>query len=54
MIVGDSLTSDIKGGIAAGIKTVWYNPRGQQAKEDIVPDAVISELSELINVLEKM
>ena len=26
MIVGDSLSSDIKGGINAGIKTVWVNP----------------------------
>ena len=26
VMVGDSLTSDIRGGINAGIDTVWYNP----------------------------
>lgn len=28
LIIGDSLTSDIKGGNNAGIDTCWYNPRG--------------------------
>ena len=27
LIVGDSLTSDIKGGIAFGLDTCWYNPK---------------------------
>ena len=27
LIVGDSLTSDIQGGIRYGIDTCWYNPR---------------------------
>jgi 2-haloacid dehalogenase len=29
MMVGDSLSSDIKGGIQAGMKTVWVNPGHQ-------------------------
>lgn len=28
IIVGDSLTSDIQGGINAGIDSCWYNPKG--------------------------
>ena len=28
VVIGDSLTSDMKGGINAGIDTCWYNPRG--------------------------
>ena len=28
VIIGDSLSSDIKGGINAGITTVWFNPKG--------------------------
>ena len=28
IVIGDSLTSDMKGGIGAGIDTCWYNPRG--------------------------
>ena len=29
LIVGDSLTSDITGGNRAGIRTCWYNPKGE-------------------------
>ena len=54
VIVGDSLTSDIKGGAAAGIKTVWFNPNGLEASKEICPDAQIGELSELVELLEKM
>ena len=35
IIVGDSLTSDIAGGINYGIDTCWYNPRGEEAPENI-------------------
>lgn len=31
LIVGDSLTSDIRGGNNAGIPTCWYNPHGLSA-----------------------
>lgn len=33
VIIGDSLTSDIKGGIGFGIDTCWYNPRGKACPE---------------------
>ncbi len=36
LIVGDSLTSDIKGGAASGIDTCWYNRR-RKPTGDIVP-----------------
>lgn len=29
LIVGDSLSSDIAGGLAYGIDTCWFNPAGQ-------------------------
>ncbi len=53
VIVGDSLSSDIKGGICAGIKTVWFNPKGL-ASTEVRPDAEISALSELLDLLRKM
>ncbi len=53
MIVGDSLTSDIKGGINAGIRTVWVNPTGKPQGE-IRPDYEIRALSELEALLESM
>ena len=35
VIVGDSLTSDIKGGIAYGIDTCWYNPAQRPMPQDM-------------------
>lgn len=51
IILGDSLTSDILGGIQAGIDTCWFNPKGQMRREDIVPKYEISHLSEFINLI---
>ena len=31
LIIGDSLSSDITGGITYGIDTCWYNPNGQSS-----------------------
>ena len=53
MMVGDSLTSDIKGGIQAGLKTVWVNP-GHKSCGDIRPDYEIEALSQLEELLEKL
>ena len=53
MIVGDSLTSDIRGGINAGIKTVWVNP-GHKPCGDIKPDYEIEALSRLEGLLEEL
>ncbi len=47
IIVGDSLSSDIAGGINAGIKTCLFNPHGKENKTDIFPDFEIKELTEL-------
>ena len=47
MIVGDSLTSDIRGGNNAGIRTVWYNPKGLPRMDGIRVDHEIRSLEEL-------
>lgn len=49
LIVGDSLSSDILGGVNAGIKTCWYNPSGKENKSAVVPDYMISDLREIYN-----
>ena len=54
MIVGDSLTSDIKGGIIAGIKTCYFNPHGKENKTDIRPNYEIRSLDELPTLLERL
>ena len=52
MIVGDSLTSDILGGIRAGIRTCWVNPNHSAGREDIRPDYEIEGLYQLEEILE--
>ena len=53
IMVGDSLSSDIKGGINAGIKTVWVNPDHKDCG-DIKPDYEIEYLHQLEALLEKL
>ena len=52
MIVGDSLTSDILGGIRAGLRTCWVNPDHSAGREDIRPDYEIEGLYQLEAILE--
>lgn len=54
VIIGDSLSSDIKGGINAGITTVWFNPKGIENDNDIKPDYTIKELSEVPSLLSQI
>lgn len=59
MIVGDSLTSDIKGGVLYGIPTCWYRPKDYREKDDsqreiyeqYKPTYEISHLKELQDIL---
>jgi putative hydrolase of the HAD superfamily len=51
LMVGDSLTSDIKGGINFGIDTCWYNPNKIVNSTDIKPTYEISELSQLREII---
>lgn len=54
MMVGDSLTSDILGGIQAGMATCWVNPTGKPGRADIRPDYVIASLSQLDALLSSL
>lgn len=54
IIVGDSLSSDIQGGINAGILTCWVNPAHAPGRVDIVPDYEIEALSQLEALLETL
>ena len=46
LMLGDSLTSDIRGGINAGIRTCWYNPQGKENPGPIRPDWEIRTLEQ--------
>ena len=54
LMVGDSLTSDIRGGRDAGIRTCWYNARGLDPRPDIAPDYTIQALDQLPGLLERL
>lgn len=54
MIVGDSLTSDIQGGINAGIATCWINPTHKISTGDIRPDYELESLKQLEALLETL
>jgi len=51
LIVGDSLTSDIKGGNNAGILCGWYNPEGQPVPEGLRVDYDIRDLNQVGDIL---
>ncbi len=54
IIFGDSLTSDILGGINAGIKTCWFNPAAKPRRADIIPDYEVHSLDEFHPLLEQL
>ena len=54
IMVGDSLTSDIRGGLNAGIRTCWVNRTGEAPRADIVPDYTISDIRDLPALLERV
>lgn len=47
LVIGDSLSSDIAGGIAAGIDVCWFNPQNKPAPDKYSINYTISKLSEL-------
>lgn len=53
LMVGDSLTSDILGGINGGIATCWVNPNHKKA-EKIIPDYEIENITQLEALLETL
>lgn len=54
LIVGDSLTSDILGGINAGIPTCWFNPQKKPGREEIRPDYEIASPAQLPALVEAL
>jgi YjjG family noncanonical pyrimidine nucleotidase len=47
LMIGDSLSSDIPGGINYGIATCWYNPDHRPSPPDVAIDHVIRSLTQL-------
>ena len=51
LMVGDSLTSDIQGGINAGLDTCWYNPNHAENPGKVCPTYETSNLEELYQLV---
>jgi 2-haloacid dehalogenase len=54
IILGDSLTSDVQGGINAGIRTCWFNPHGKTGDGAILPDFEVRTHEEFEALLERI
>ncbi len=52
LVIGDSLSSDILGGINYGLDTCWYNPEGKTNTSGITPEYEISSLDELLKIVD--
>ena len=50
MIVGDSLSSDIRGGNNAGLVCCWYNPQKLPLSSDVKVDFEITDLKSVIGL----
>lgn len=51
MIIGDSLSSDISGGINCGMKTCFFNPTNKPVPSDIKIDYVVTALADITEIL---
>lgn len=51
LLIGDSLTSDMRGGVDYGLATCWYNPAGEPRPADLPITHEISHLCELLEIL---
>lgn len=53
MMVGDKLTTDIKGANTIGMTSVWINRHGMAADPEIIPSYEINHLEELLSLLDR-
>lgn len=53
LLIGDSLSSDIRGGSNYGIDTCWFNPEQKQAPTDLAITHQLSALADLPALLER-
>ena len=47
LIIGDSLTSDMRGGNNAGIDTMWFNPHQEENHTEVHLDYIVKTLDEI-------
>ncbi len=51
IVVGDSLTSDIQGGINAGLDTCWFNPKRKPLSRGITPTYIAESFDDIEKII---
>ena len=51
IVIGDSLSSDIKGALNAGIDCIWYNPIKKEAPEGWQITHIVESFEEILEIL---
>ena len=51
LVIGDSLSSDIAGGINAGLDVCWFNPKRKAVPCNMKINYIISDLNELYDIV---
>jgi putative hydrolase of the HAD superfamily len=54
IMIGDKLTTDVKGAAGVGIRTVWVNRKGSERSGGIIPDYEIGNLRELEEIIQSL
>lgn len=52
LLIGDSLTGDMRGGAVAGVDTCWFNPSHQPNTLDVPVTYEIEKIAEIQNILD--
>ena len=51
VLIGDSISADIIGGLNYGIDSVWFNKNDDELPENIKPSYIVKHLDEIQNIL---
>ena len=51
VMVGDSLTSDIRGGINGGVDTIWYNAKHKPHDPNTMPTYTAYTMDEVVSLV---
>ena len=52
IVIGDSLSSDIKGAINSGLDCIWFNPDGKEAPEGWSITHIAKSFDDILNILD--
>lgn len=54
VMIGDSLTADIQGGVNAGIDTIWFNPSHLKNTSPVQPTHIVDSYQSLLECLDQL